>query len=61
MQHDEFFQRQIAVTDRQSDVLVYELYELTKREIGVCRQFDAVRFATGAMKKLHEALTTTRE
>jgi hypothetical protein len=31
----QFYQRQIEATDRQIDVLVHELYELTKEEIGV--------------------------
>jgi hypothetical protein len=32
------FERQIAATDRQIDLLVYELYGLTDEEIGVVEQ-----------------------
>jgi hypothetical protein len=31
----ETIQRQIDATDRQIDLLVYELYELTEEEIGI--------------------------
>ena len=32
----ELYQRQIQATDRQIDALVYELYEVTEKEINLC-------------------------
>ena len=34
------YQRQIQTTDRQIDALVYELYGLTREEIGVVEGLD---------------------
>jgi hypothetical protein len=45
----ELLQRQIDATDKQIDQLVYELYGLTDKEIGIVERGDEVRIEIGVV------------